>query len=297
MPELPDITIYIETIDRRVRGRRLDAIRIRSPFVLRSFEPPIEAAHGRTVAELRRIGKRIVFALEGGLFLVIHLMIAGRLHWKTRGAAMAGKIGLAAIDFPDGTLTLTEAGTKKRASIQLVHGEEALAALDRGGIDPLACAGDEFAAALRRENRTLKRGLTDPRIVSGIGNSYSDEILHRARLSPFLLTGKMSDEEVARLFEAARSVLQEWIERLRTETGDGFPEKVTAFRDEMAVHGRYRKPCPDCGTLVQRVVYAENEMNYCPRCQTEGRLLADRALSRLLKDDWPRTIEELEEGR
>lgn len=297
MPELPDITIYIEAIDRRVRGRRLDAIRIRSPFVLRSFEPPIEAAHGRTVAELRRIGKRIVFALEGGLFLVIHLMIAGRLHWKTRGAAMAGKIGLAAIDFPDGTLTLTEAGTKKRASIQLVHGEEALAALDRGGIDPLACAGDEFAAALRRENRTLKRGLTDPRIVSGIGNSYSDEILHRARLSPFLLTGKMSDEEVARLFEAARSVLQEWIERLRTETGDGFPEKVTAFRDEMAVHGRYRKPCPDCGTLVQRVVYAENEMNYCPRCQTEGRLLADRALSRLLKDDWPRTIEELEEGR
>lgn len=296
MPELPDITIYIEALRRRVQGERIEAIRIRSPFVLRSFDPPIETASGRKVVDLRRIGKRIVFCLDGGIFLVIHMMIAGRLHWKTRGAAVAGKIGLAAIDFPDGTLTLTEAGTKKRASVQLVADEEALAALDRGGIDPLDCRTDEFAAALRRENRTVKRGLTDPRIVSGIGNSYSDEILHRARLSPFLLTGKMSDEEVARLFEAVRSVLQEWIARLRAETRDGFPEKVTAFREEMAVHGRYRKPCPDCGTLVQRVVYAENEMNYCPHCQTEGRLLADRALSRLLKDDWPRTIEELEEG-
>lgn len=296
MPELPDITIYIEALRRRVQGERIEAIRIRSPFVLRSFDPPIESANGRRVVDLRRIGKRIVLGLDGGVFLVIHLMIAGRLHWKASGAAIAGKIGLAAIDLPDATLTLTEAGTKKRASIQLVADEEALAALDRGGIDPLECGADEFAATLRRENRTVKRALTDPRIVSGIGNSYSDEILHRARLSPFLLTGKMRDDEVTRLFEAMRSVLHEWIARLRAETGDGFPEKVTAFHEEMAVHGRYRKPCPDCGAPVQRVVYAENEMNYCARCQTEGRLLADRALSRLLKDDWPKTIEELEEG-
>ena len=296
MPELPDITIYIEALRRLVQGGRIEAIRIRSPFVLRSVDPPIETAHGRRVAELRRIGKRIIFCLDGKVFLVIHLMIAGRLHWKASGGVIAGKTDLAAIDFPDGTLTLTEAGTKKRASIQLVADEEALAALDRGGIDPLECGADEFAAALSRENRTVKRALTDPRIVSGIGNSYSDEILHRARMSPFLLTGKMSYEEEARLFEAVRSVLQEWIERLRAETSDGFPEKVTAFRKEMAVHGRYRKPCPDCGAPVQRVVYAESEMNYCPRCQTEGRLLADRALSRLLKDDWPKTIEELEES-
>ncbi len=296
MPELPDITIYIEALERRVLRRPIAAIRIRSPFVLRSFDPPIETAAGHEVTGLRRLGKRIVFCLDGGLFLVVHLMIAGRLHWKTSGAAVTGKIGLAAIDFSSGTLVLTEAGTKKRASIQLVSSEAALAALDRGGIDPLGCDAMAFAAALRRENRTLKRALTDPRIVSGIGNSYSDEILHRARMSPFLLTGRMTDADFATLRDAVRAVLGEWIERLRSETGQGFPERVTAFREGMAVHGRYGKPCPACGAPVQRVVYVENEMNYCARCQTDGRLLADRALSRLLKDDWPRTLEELEDG-
>ncbi len=295
MPELPDITVYIECLERRIKGKTLNRVRLLSPFLLRSVEPSVNAAFGRTVTELRRLGKRIVIALDQDLFLVLHLMIAGRLHWKKSGAKPPAKIGLAAFDFSTGTLVLTEAGTKRRASLYLIHGEQGLAAHNPRGLEVLDADLNAFSAALRLENHTVKRSLTDPRIFSGIGNSYSDEILHRARLSPLALTHRMSDSEIKRLYDSARQSLTEWTDRLRCETGDGFPEKVTAFRPGMAVHGRFGQPCPDCGTAVQRVVYAENETNYCPRCQTSGKVLADRSLSRLLKDDWPRSIEELEE--
>jgi len=297
MPELPDITVYLEALQARVAGARLERVRLASPFVLRSVDPPISEAHGRAVAGLRRVGKRIVIALEGDLYLSIHLMIAGRLHWKAAGAKVPGKVGLAAFDFSTGTLTLTEAGTKKRAAIHLVGGEAALHALDPGGIDPLACTADAFSAAITRENHTLKRALTDPHILSGIGNAYSDEVLHKAKLSPVRQTRALSDGEHARLYEATRATLYDWIERLRHAAGGEFPEGVTAFRPEMAVHGRYGKPCPDCGAFVQRIRHADNETNYCAKCQTDGKLLADRALSRLLRADWPRTLEEMEERR
>ena len=297
MPELPDVTAYIEALEARIREAKLERVRLASPFVLRSFDPPITAAHGRTVARLRRIGKRIVIALEGELFLVIHLMIAGRLHWKPAGAKVPGKVGLGAFDFSTGTLTLTEAGTKKRAAIHLVQGEQALAELDAGGLEPLACTAEELSAALTRENHTLKRALTDPHILSGIGNAYSDEILHRAKLSPVRQTRALSDGEHTRLFEAIRSTLYDWILRLRESAHGEFPEGVTAFRPEMAVHGRYGRPCPECGAPVQRIRHADNETNYCAKCQTGGKLLADRALSRLLRADWPRTLEEMEERR
>ena len=297
MPELPDITVYLEALDARVLGVTLERVRLASPFVLRSFDPPISEAHGRAVTGLRRVGKRIVIALEGDLYLVLHLMIAGRLHWKAGGAKVPGKVGLAAFDFSTGTLTLTEAGTKRRAAIHLVRGEAALHALDAGGIDPLACDAEQFSAAITRENHTLKRALTDPHILSGIGNAYSDEILHRARLSPVRQTRALSDGEHARLYEATRATLYDWIVRLRQAAGVEFPEGVTAFRPDMAVHGRYGKPCPDCGAAVQRIRHADNETNYCAKCQTGGKLLADRALSRLLRADWPRTLEEMEERR
>ena len=297
MPELPDITIYIEALEARIRGATLERVRLVSPFVLRSFDPPIADANGRAVTGVRRVGKRIVVALEGDLFLVIHLMIAGRLHWKAAGAKVPGKIGLAAFDFSTGTLTLTEAGTKKRAAIHLLKGEQALTDLDPGGLEPLACTAEELSAAITRENHTLKRALTDPHILSGIGNAYSDEILHKARLSPVRQTRALSDGEHARLFEAIRATLYDWIVRLRQDAGGEFPEGVTAFRPEMAVHGRYGRPCPDCGAPVQRIRHADNETNYCAKCQTGGRLLADRALSRLLRADWPRTLEEMEERR
>ncbi len=294
MPELPDVELYRKALIERLAGRRLDRIRLASPFLLRSVEPPLAAAHGRRLGDVRRLGKRLVFALEGELFLVLHLMIAGRLRWRDRDAKVPGRLGLAAFDFENGTLILTEAGTKKRASLHVVRGEEALRAHDPGGLEVLETDLAGFAAALARERHTLKRALTDPHILSGIGNAYSDEILHRARLSPFKQTTALSQDELARLFEATQETLAGWSKRLAAETGDRFPEKVTAFREGMAVHGRYGRPCPDCGAPVQRIVYAENEANYCPRCQTEGRVLADRALSRLLKDDWPRTLEEIE---
>jgi formamidopyrimidine-DNA glycosylase len=297
VPELPDIVVYLEALERRLKGRALQGIRLASPFLLRTVDPPLASAQGRKLLGVARIGKRIVLALEGDLFLVLHLMISGRLHWKQRGVKISRKLGLAAFDFPEGTLLLTEAGSKKRASLHLVRGAADLEMFERGGIEVLASRWEEFADALRRENHTLKRALTDPRLFSGIGNAYSDEILHRARLSPLQLTRRLDDGEITRLREATMAVLVEWTERLRKEAGDGFPEKVTAFREGMAVHGRYGKPCPDCGTPVQRIVYAENECNYCPRCQTQGRLLADRALSQLLKKDWPRTIEELEAAK
>jgi formamidopyrimidine-DNA glycosylase len=297
MPELPDVVLYLECLHRRVVGHTLDKVRLSSPFLLRSVEPPLVEAEGKTVRGLRRLGKRLVFELGDELFLVLHLMIAGRLHWKARGAKPPGKIGLAAFDFPGGTLILTEAGTKKRASLHLVRGEAGLAQHQPGGVEVLDADLAAFRAVLLRENHTLKRSLTDPRLFSGIGNAYSDEILHRARLSPLTWTSRLSDEEIALLFEAARATLAEWLERLRAEAGDGFLEKVTAFREGMAVHGRFGQPCPACGTAVQRIVYAENETNYCPRCQTDGKVLADRSLSRLLKDDWPRSVEELESGR
>ena len=292
MPELPDVTVYVESIAARVAGQPLLGVRVASPFVVRTFDPPISAAAGQRVLEVRRLGKRIVLVLENDLFLVIHLMIAGRFKWLEPNAKIPGKVGLAALDFPTGTLVLTEAATKKRASIHLAR---TLDEFQRGGTEPLACTLDEFEAALRRENHTLKRSLTDPRLFSGIGNAYSDEILHRAKLSPALLTQKMSAGEVRALFDATRTVLKEWTARLRQEAREKFPEKVTAFRDDFAVHGKYKQPCPVCGTAVQRIAYADNETNYCPRCQTGGRLLSDRSLARLLHDDWPRTIEELEE--
>ncbi len=294
MPELPDVLLYIESLKPRVVDQPLEHVRLASPFVVRSVAPPISAITGRRVRGLRRLGKQIVFEFEGGLFLIVHLMIAGRFQWKERGAKIPGKLGLAAFDFPAGTLLLTEAGSKKRASLNLVAGERELAAFDRGALEVLGSTLDSFREALTRENHTLKRSLTDPRFFSGIGNAYSDEILHRARLSPMKLTQKLSDEEVARLHSATQTTLTEWIERLKTESGREFPSKVTAFRPEMAVHGRYGKPCPVCGSPVQRIVYAENECNYCVTCQTEGRLLADRALSRLLKEDWPRSLDEWE---
>ena len=287
MPELPDVAVYIESLERRILGARLLRVALLNPFLLRTAVPPIGAAEGRKVLALRRLGKRIVLALEGELFLVIHLMIAGRLQWESR------RKGLAVLEFDTGKLILTEAGTKRRASLHLVQGEAALAAMDPGGIDVFSADLPLFRKRLQGENHTVKRALTDPHLFSGIGNAYSDEILHRARLSPFLNTAQMEDEEVARLHRAAKDVLREWTDRLRKQAGGGFPEKVTAFRDEMAVHGRYGKPCPVCGAPVQRIVYAENETNYCARCQTGGKILADRALSRLLKASWPRNIDEL----
>jgi len=297
MPELPDVTVYIDALNERVLNQTIQKIRIGSPFVLRSFDPPISAAEGKKILAVRRLGKRIVFALEGDLFLIVHLMIAGRFHWKPKGAKIARKYGQAALDFSNGTLLLTEAGTKKRASIHLVRGEAAIKDHDPGGLEVLDATLAEFYERLVRENHTLKRSLTDPHLFSGIGNAYSDEILHRARLSPIRLTRQMSDAEIERLYRAVRESLTEWVEHLRRERGAGFPEKVTAFRPDMAVHGKYRKPCPVCGSPVQRIVHAENETNYCAKCQTGGKLLADRSLSRLLKEDWPRTLEEMEEGR
>lgn len=295
MPELPDVTVYIEALSERILSQPIQKIRIGSPFVLRSFDPPIGAAEEKKVRALCRLGKRIVFALDDDLFLIVHLMIAGRFHWKPKGAKIARKYGQAAFDFSNGTLLLTEAGTKKRASIHLVRGEAAIKDHDPGGLEVFDASLEQFRQRLTLENHTLKRSLTDPHLFSGIGNAYSDEILHRARLSPIRLTQQMSDAEIERLYHAVRESLTEWIERLRKERGTDFPDKVTAFRPDMAVHGKYRKPCPVCGAPVQRIVYAENETNYCAKCQTGGKLLADRSLSRLLKDDWPRTLEELEE--
>ena len=294
MPELPDILLYLEHLTPRVVNQTLERVVVRSPFLVRTFDPPISEAAGKQVLGLRRLGKRIVFELEGGLFLVVHLMIAGRFRWKPPGTKPPGKVGLAAFEFPSGVLILTEAGTKRRASIYLVRGEESLRQFDRGGLEVLEADSASFAARLRSESHTLKRALTDPRLFSGIGNAYSDEILHRARLSPLARTGKLTDEEVDRLYHATRATLEHWITKLRDEEGEKFPEKVTAFREDMAVHGRYKLPCPVCSTPVQRIRYAENETNYCARCQTGGRLLADRAMSRLLKEDWPRSIDDLE---
>jgi formamidopyrimidine-DNA glycosylase len=293
MPELPDIAVYLEALQQRVVGQRLLKIRENNPFLVRTFDPPLEAAASKRVSELRRLGKRIAIGLEGDLWIVIHLMIAGRLHWKPPGCKLGSKFQLGAFDFEQGTLLLTEAGAKRRASLHLVQGLQALAAHDPGGIDVLSCDVEAFAAALRRENHTLKRSLTDPKVFSGIGNAYSDEILHRAKLSPLAQSQSLDDAEVARLFGATQSVLLEWIERLRQEAGDDFPEGVTAFRPEMAVHGKYREPCPVCCAPVQRIRYADNETNYCPGCQTGGKIFADRSLSRLLKDDWPRSLDEL----
>jgi formamidopyrimidine-DNA glycosylase len=304
MPELPDVTVYVEHLARRLTGMRLESVRVTSPNLVRTALPPRREAEGRSVRGVRRLGKRVVLALEGDLYLVFHLMISGRLHWKdgppqaAKGPRKPSPRGLSAVlVFENGTLTLTEASTQKRASLHLVQGEPGLAALDPGGIEPMQATAEEFRQALVRESHTIKRALTDPRIFHGIGNAYSDEILHRARLSPLVLTGKLSAEEIERLRLATRDVLEEWTERLRAQTGEAFPEGVTAFRPEMAVHGRYKKPCPVCGSPVQRIVYAENETNYCARCQTGGKLLADRSLSRLLHSDWPRTLEEWEEGR
>ncbi len=293
MPELPDIEIYRESLGERIAGRVLERVRLKNPFLLRTAVPPIADAAGRRVTDLGRLGKRIVIGLEGDFFLVIHLMIAGRLHWRDAGTGKEPRNTLAAFEFDNGTLFLTEAGSKRRASLHFVAGEAALRALDPGGIDVMSIEAAAFARMLRASNHTLKRALTDPHIFSGIGNAYSDEILHAAKLSPLALTSRLSDEESLRLFAATRSTLALWIERLRKEAHGTFPEKVTAFRDEMAVHGRYGKPCPVCGAPVQRIVYADNETNYCARCQTGGRVLADRALSRLLHDDWPRNIDEL----
>ena len=306
MPELPDIAIYLEALERRILGAELTGLRIASPFLVRSVDPPVKTAVGHRVESLRRLGKRIVIGLDSGpdgeLFLVLHLMIAGRLQWAAPGAALPGKKGLAAFDFAgglsgDGTLILTEMGSKKRASLHLVRGAEALAEHDPGGVEPLEIDRDGFAAALTAENHTLKRALTDPHLFAGIGNAYSDEILHAAGLSPIAMTTKLGDDQITRLYEATQATLLAWVERGRHETGDGWPTKVTAFRPAMAAHGKYGKPCPVCRTPIQRIVHADNETNYCPRCQTGGKLLADRALSTLLKADWPKTIDELENRR
>jgi formamidopyrimidine-DNA glycosylase len=294
MPELPDVTVYVEALHDRILGQPLERVRLGNPFLLRTVDPPISAFAGRRVASVSRMGKRIVLGFEGDLFLCIHLMIAGRLHWKPPGARLPGKAGLAALDFPGGTLTLTEAGSKRRAALHAFAGRKGLLALDRGGVEPLEASPAAFREALLRENHTLKRALTDPRLLAGVGGAYSDEILHRARLSPMQLTSRLDDAEVERLRLATRDVLTEWTERLRREAGGEFPEGVTAFREGMAVHGRHRQPCPACGTAVQRIVHAGNETDYCPRCQTGGRILSDRSLARLLKDDWPRTVEEME---
>jgi formamidopyrimidine-DNA glycosylase len=294
VPELPDIELYLAALRPRTVGRAISRVRLASPFLVRTVDPPLSALEGRTVSGLRRLGKRLVFAFDEDLFAVLHLMIAGRLRWREPGAAIPGKVGLAAFDFPDGSLLLTEAGSRKQASLHVVRGEAAVAALDPGGADVFSIDLETFAAALRVANHTLKRALTDPRLFSGIGNAYSDEILHAAQLSPIKLTHALSDEEAARLFDATRDVLRRWTAALQTEAGDVFPEKVTAFRPGMAVHGRYGQPCPRCGAPVQRIAYARNEANYCATCQTGGRLLADRALSRLLRKDWPKTLDELE---
>jgi formamidopyrimidine-DNA glycosylase len=294
MPELPDIEVYLDALRPRIGGRRLERVRLNSPFLLRTVDPPLTAVEGRTVREVRRVGKRIAIGLDGGLWVVLHLMIAGRLHWKPPGAKLPGRRGLAAFDFAEGTLLLTEAGSERRASLHLAAGDAALASLDPGGVDILSAPLERFAAVLRAENHTLKRSLTDPRLFSGVGNAYSDEILHAAQLSPVALTSRLTDDEVEGLWRACRDVLTGWVERLRVEAGGKFPEGVTAFRKEMAVHGRFGLPCPRCGAKVQRIRYASNETNYCAVCQTGGRLLADRALSRLLREDWPRTLEERE---
>jgi formamidopyrimidine-DNA glycosylase len=293
VPELPDIVVYIEALEKRIAGQTLEAIRLVSPFLLRTADPPLVSAQGKRVRELRRVGKRIAIGLEPDLWLVLHLMIAGRLHWQKRGAKISRPRGLAAFDFSNGTLTWTEAGSQKRASLHVVRGEAGLRALDPGGLEVLDADLDQFAAVLTSANHTLKRALADPRLFSGIGNAYSDEILFEARLSPLALTQKLSRDEIERLFQAACSTLARWVAELRAETGDGFPEKVTAFRENMAVHGRYKEPCVRCGAKIQRIRYAANETNYCPHCQTNGKLLADRALSRLLRKDWPQTPEEL----
>ena len=294
MPELPDISAYISALESRIVGQQLVRVRLASVFLLRTAEPPIAAVEGRVVRELRRIGKRIAIGVEGNLWLVLHLMIAGRLHWRPAGAKLSGRQNLAAFDFPNGSLVLTEAGSKRRAALHVVAGDEGLASIDPGGIDVFASDLAEFRAVLTAENRTLKRALTDPRLLSGIGNAYSDEILHAARMSPVTLTHKLKDDDWERLFAATRETLATWIERLRAEAGGGFPEKVTAFREDMAVHGRYGQACPRCGEKIRRIRYADNETNYCARCQTGGKVLADRSLSRLLHADWPRTLEELE---
>jgi formamidopyrimidine-DNA glycosylase len=293
LPELPDITVYVEALRQRIVGQPIDEVRLKTPFLLRTVDPPLADLIGKHIVSVERLGKRIILELDGELFVVIHLMIAGRLHWKARGAKSGSRSDLAAFEFPTGVLSLTEAGTKRRASLHLVRGRAGLDEFKRGGLEPLEAARDDFAARLRLENHTVKRSLTDPRLFSGIGNAYSDEILHRAKLSPVKLTSRLSDGEIARLFEATKTILIEWTDRLRAEAGDTFPEKVTAFRPEMAVHGRFGQPCPVCGTPVQRIRYADNETNYCARCQTDGKLLADRALSRLLKQDWPRSIDEV----
>jgi formamidopyrimidine-DNA glycosylase len=297
VPELPDVELYLAALAPRVAGRTIERARVASPFFVRTYDPPIAAIEGHVIQSLARVGKRLVFALDGNLFIVIHLMIAGRLRWRERGIAIPAKVGLAAFDFADATLLFTEAGSRKQASLHVVRGGAAVAAMDPGGAEIETLSLDAFAAALRSGNHTLKRMLTDPHVFSGIGNAYSDEILHAAKLSPVKLTRALTDEEIARLYESTRRVLREWTARLREETGDAFPEKVTAFRPGMAVHGRFGKPCPRCGAPVQRIVYARNEANYCAVCQTDGRLLADRALSRLLREDWPKTLEEAERRR
>ena len=297
MPELPDILLYLHALRPRLVGYQVRAVRLASPFLLRSVEPPLASVEGRRIVDLHRLGKRVAIEAEGGLHLVFHLMIAGRFKWKDPGTRIPGKVGLLALDFEHGTLILTEAGTRRQASLYVVQGGDALIQHNPGGLEVLDTDHAAFAAALRRDNHTLKRALTDPHLFSGIGNAYSDEILHAARLSPFKQTGALSDDDVRRLYEATTRTLTQWITRLQRETGDAFPEKVTAFREGMAVHGRYGQPCPDCGSAVQRIVYASNEANYCATCQTGGRLLADRSLSRLLREDWPRTLDELERKR